>query len=394
MQNSFRWYGPDDPVKITDIRQSNANFIVTSLHQIPTGEKWSEHEIQKRINFIDKSNHKEANRLSWNVVESIPVHNNIKLRNKNYKQLISNYKDSIVSVAKKNINIICYNFMPVIDWTRTQLDYMLPTDGLALRFEYIQFIIFEKYILKLDNLEKRYNDSLLTKASETYKLMTNSEIENLKFSILGGLPAAEVKYTIDEFKNMLKAYDEVDKETLKNNFSEFLKEIIPIAEENNVRMALHPDDPPIPLFGLPRIVSSEEDYKYIFNQYPSNSNGMTFCVGSLASNINNNVYDIFKSFHDKINFIHLRNISIEKDKISFIESDHLDGDVDFVKIIKMILEEEARRKETSDNYEIPMRPDHGHCLMDDQKKKMNPGYSAIGRMKGLAEIRGIIKTLN
>ena len=394
MQYSFRWYGPKDPVKLTDIRQSNADYIVTSLHQIPTGEKWNYTDVEDRINLINKSNNDYANKLKWNVVESIPVHNDIKLRKNNFKKYIANYKDTIVNIAKNKIPIICYNFMPIIDWTRTQLDLQLPTDGLALRFSYVQIIIFEKYILKLSNLENRYSDELLAEASNQYKLMSNSDLENLKFSVMGGLPAAEKKYTVEEFKEMLLSYKDINNDELKNNFSEFLKEIIPVAEENNIKMALHPDDPPISLFGLPRIVSNHEDYQFVLDQYKSNNNGITFCTGSLASNFNNDIYKMFDHFKDKIHFIHLRNVTIEKDNISFIESDHLEGDIDFVKIINMILIEEKKRKENNQDYHIPMRPDHGHSLLDDKKKKLNPGYSCIGRMKGLAEIRGIIKALN
>ena len=339
MQYSFRWYGPKDPVKLTDIRQSNADYIVTSLHQIPTGEKWNYTDVEDRINLINKSNNDYANKLKWNVVESIPVHNDIKLRKNNFKKYIANYKDTIVNIAKNKIPIICYNFMPIIDWTRTQLDLQLPTDGLALRFSYVQIIIFEKYILKLNNLENRYSDELLAEASDQYKLMSNSDLENLKFSVMGGLPAAEKKYTIEEFKEMLLSYKDINNDELKSNFSEFLKEIIPVAEENNI-------------------------------------------------------YKMFDHFKDKIHFIHLRNVTIEKDNISFIESDHLEGDINFVKIINMILIEEKKRKENNQDYHIPMRPDHGHSLLDDKKKKLNPGYSCIGRMKGLAEIRGIIKALN
>ena len=394
MKYSFRWYGPKDPVKLTDIRQSNANYIVTSLHQIPTGEKWGFTDVENRINLINKSNNDYANKLKWNVVESIPVHNDIKLRKNNFKKYIANYKDTIVNIAKNKIPIICYNFMPIIDWTRTQLDFKLPTDGLALRFSFIHIIIFEKYILNLDDLENRYSHDLLSEASQQYKMMTNNDLDNLKFSVMGGLPAAEKKYTIEEFKEMLLSYKNIDNDELKNNFSEFLKEIIPVAEENNIKMALHPDDPPISLFGLPRIVSNQKDYQFVLDQYKSHNNGITFCTGSLGSNINNNIYEMFNHFKDKIHFIHLRNIKIEKDNISFMESDHLEGDINFVKIINMILNEEKIRKNNTEDYEIPMRPDHGHCLLDDQNKKLNPGYSCIGRMKGLAEIRGIIQSIN
>ena len=393
MELSFRWYGPKDPVTLSDIRQSNAQYIVTSLHQIPTGYKWSKNDISKRKRYINSQNNRYNINLKWNVVESIPVHNNIKLREKNYKRLIENYKDSIANIAKNKIYTICYNFMPIIDWTRTQLDYKLPTDGLALRFDIIQFIIFEKYILKIKNLEKRYSSIQLRKAEKEYKKMNSKNINSLKFAIMGGLPAAEKKYTINEFKKMLEEFKYIDKNILRENLREFLKAILPVAEDLNVKMALHPDDPPISLFGLPRIVSNSDDYKFILDSYNSNSNGMTYCVGSLASNIKNDVYKIFKKFKKNINFIHLRNVQIEKDKKSFYESNHISGDIDFTRIIKMILDEEKRRKKNNLKFNIPMRPDHGHCLLDDQKKSLNPGYSAIGRMMGLSEIRGIIKAL-
>ena len=393
MQNSFRWYGPNDTVSLSDIRQSNAEYLVTSLHQIPYGEKWTKNDVKKRINFIKKHNTSNNINLKWNVVESIPVHNNIKLRHKNYKKLINNYKDTIANIAKNNIKTICYNFMPIVDWTRTQLDFKLPTDGLALRFNYLQVIIFERFILKLKDLESRYTFKQIKNAEILYKKMKPKDVNNMKFSIMGGLPASEKNYSINSFKQMLDAYKNVDHDNLRENLIDFLKEIIPVAEENNVKMAIHPDDPPIPLFGVPRIVSTLDDYDFILNSFRSKSNGMTFCSGSLGSNINNDVYKIFNKFKDKIHFIHLRNVKIEKDKKSFYESNHLSGDVDFVRLIKMILKEEKRRSKYK-KIEIPMRPDHGHCLLDDQKKKtFNPGYTAIGRLMGLSELRGIIKAV-
>ncbi len=393
MELSFRWYGPNDPVKLTEIRQSNADYIVTSLHQIPVGSIWSNNEIEKRIKFINKYNTKNNINLKWNVIESLPVHNNIKLRGKNFKKIINNYKDSINNIAKNKIFTICYNFMPIIDWTRTQLDYKLPTDGLALRFNYIQFLVFEKYILKLKNLEKRYKDTDFILAEKTYKKFSNKDIKKLKFAIMGGLPAAEKKYNVRDFIKMINAYKDINKNNLRENLKEFLKEVIPVAEENNVKLAIHPDDPPISLFGLPRIVSSLDDYQFIINSFKSKSNGITFCAGSLASSIKNDVYNIFNKFKKNIHFIHLRNIKIEDDNKSFYESNHLNGDIDFVKLIKMIIKEEKRRKKINiKNHSIPMRPDHGHCLLDDQHKKFNPGYSVIGRMMGLSELRGIIKS--
>jgi len=393
MQNSFRWYGPDDPVSLSDIRQSNAEYLVTSLHQIPYGEKWTKNDIKKRIDFINKHNSSKNVNLKWNVVESIPVHNNIKLRDKNYKKLIDNYKDTIANIAKNKIKTICYNFMPIVDWTRTQLDFQLPTDGLALKFNYLQIIIFEMFILKLKNLDQRYSGKQINDAEILYKKMRPKDLNNMKFSIMGGLPASETNYSINGFKKMLDSYKSIKHSDLRNNLRDFIRAILPIAEENNIKMAIHPDDPPIPLFGVPRIVSTYEDYKFILSSYNSDSNGMTFCSGSLASNINNNIYEIFNKFKNKVNFIHLRNVKIEKDKKSFYESNHLSGDVDFVKLIKMILKEEKRRSKNK-KIDIPMRPDHGHALLDDQKKKtFNPGYTAIGRLMGLSELRGIIKAV-
>ena len=393
MQNSFRWYGPNDPVSLSDIRQSNAEYLVTSLHQIPYGEKWTKNDVKKRIDFINKHNSSKNVNLKWNVVESIPVHNNIKLRHKNYQKLIDNYKDTIANIAKNKIKTICYNFMPIVDWTRTQLDFQLPTDGLALKFNYLQIIIFEMFILKLKNLDQRYSKKQINDAEKLYKKMKPSDLNNMKFSIMGGLPASETNYSISGFKKMLDAYKGVQHSDLRENLKDFIRMIIPIAEDNNVKMAIHPDDPPIPLFGVPRIVSTYEDYKFILNSYNSKSNGMTFCSGSLASNIHNDIYKIFNKFKEKVNFIHLRNVIIERDKKSFYESNHLSGDVDFVKLIKMILKEEKRRSKNK-KVEIPMRPDHGHALLDDQKKKtFNPGYTAIGRLMGLSELRGIIKAV-
>ena len=393
MQNSFRWYGPNDPVSLSDIRQTNAEYIVTSLHQIPYGQKWTDREIKKRINYIKKFNTDKNVNLKWNVVESIPVHNNIKLRDKNFKNLINNYKDTIVNIAKNKIKIICYNFMPIVDWTRTELDFKLPTEGLALRFNYLQIIIFERFILKLKDLEKRYTSIQIKNAEKLYKKMSRRDLDNMKFSIMGGLPASETNYTVSSFNKMLEAYKNVSHSDLRENLIEFIREIMPVAEEYDVKMAIHPDDPPIPLFGVPRIVSNIDDYNFILNSAKSPSNGMTFCSGSLASNINNDVYKIFNKFKEKIHFIHLRNVKIEKDKKSFYESNHLMGDVDFVKLIKMIFKEEKKRSR-SKKVEIPMRPDHGHCLLDDQRKNLfNPGYTAIGRLMGLSELRGIIKAL-
>ena len=280
MQLSFRWYGPNDPVSLSHIRQSNAEYIVTSLHQIPYGMKWNDENIKKRINFIKKHNSKNNINLKWNVVESIPVHNNIKLREKNYKKLVDNYKDTIRNIAKNKIYTVCYNFMPIVDWTRTQLDYVLPTDGLALRFSYLHLIIFEKFILRLKDVDQRYSNKEIKKSEILYKKMTSKQISNLKLAIMGDFSIRK-KYSVKNFKEMISLYRNYKKNDLQDNLKNFLKEIVPVAEDNNVKMAIHPDDPPIPLFGIPKVVSTLKDYKHIFNSYNSPNNGMTFCSGSL-----------------------------------------------------------------------------------------------------------------
>tara|TARA_Y100001935_G_scaffold157762_1_gene129836 strand:- start:16 stop:870 length:855 start_codon:yes stop_codon:yes gene_type:complete len=284
--------------------------------------------------------------------------------------------------------------MPIVDWTRTQLDFKLPTDGLALKFNYQHIIIFETFILKLNDVDSRYSSKNIRNAEKIFKKMSKKDIENLKIAVMGGLPASEKKYSINEFKKMIYAYRNFQKKELQENLIEFVKEIMPVAEECKVNMTLHPDDPPVSLFGIPKIVSNLTDYKFVLDSYDSLSNGMAFCSGSLASNINNNIYEIFDIFKKKINFIHLRNVKIDKDRKSFYETNHLNGDVDFVRLIKLILKEEKRRSRNK-KVDIPMRPDHGHCLLDDQlKKSINPGYTAIGRMMGLSELRGIIKALS
>ena len=389
MEYSFRWYGPEDPVSLSDIRQTDANGIVTSLHQIPSGEVWSIEDIESRISLINKNNTRNKFKLKWNVVESIPVHNNIKLRKKNYKILIENFKKTIMNIGKNKINTICYNFMPVIDWTRTELNFRLPSDALALRFDIIHMLIFEKFILQMPNIDKRYSSKQIDKANKLINKLSKNFLFELQNSIMGGLPAAEKKYDIKEFKSMINEFKDLSSDDLKSNLKLFLKEIIPVAEEFNIKMCIHPDDPPMNLFDLPRIVSNEKDLDFIFNISESKSNCLTFCAGSLASSRQNDVIHLFTKFAKKINFIHLRNIKIENDNLSFYESDHLNGDINFVKLIKLILNEELQRN----NSLIPMRPDHGHRLLDDQFKNINPGYSAIGRLKGLAQIKGIAKAL-
>ena len=382
MKQTFRWYGPDDPVSLSDIRQAGATGVVTALHHVRNGEVWALDEIQKRKNEIENCN------LCWSVVESVPVHEDIKTKSGNFQQYVENYKKSLENLAKCGINVVCYNFMPVLDWTRTSLEYELQNGSKALRFDMTAFVAFEIYILQRHNAKTAYSEDQLKKAKDYYKTLSEEDIVKLTKTIIAGLPGAEEGYTLDQFRKALHVYDEINAQELKENLVAFLREIIPVAIENEVLMCLHPDDPPFSILGLPRIVSTEADYGYIFEQVPSVYNGMTFCSGSLGVILENNLENIFKRFADRIHFIHLRSTK-RNEEGSFYETNHLEGDVDMFSVVKVILEEEVRRKKKGKFYDIPMRPDHGHQLLDDLRKDTNPGYSAIGRLKGLAEIRGL-----
>ena len=382
MKQTFRWYGPDDPVSLSDIRQAGATGVVTALHHVRNGEVWALDEIQKRKNEIENCN------LCWSVVESVPVHEDIKTKSGNFQQYVENYKRSLENLAKCGINIVCYNFMPVLDWTRTSLEYELQNGSKALRFDMTAFVAFEIYILQRHNAKTAYSEDQLKKAKDYYKTLSEEDIVKLTKTIIAGLPGAEEGYTLDQFRKTLHVYDEINAQELKENLVAFLREIIPVAIENEVLMCLHPDDPPFSILGLPRIASTEADYGYIFEQVPSVYNGMTFCSGSLGVILENNLENIFKRFANRIHFIHLRSTK-RNEEGSFYEANHLEGDVDMFSVVKVILEEEVRRKKKGKFYDIPMRPDHGHQLLDDLRKDTNPGYSAIGRLKGLAEIRGL-----
>ncbi len=382
MKQTFRWYGPDDPVSLSDIRQAGATGVVTALHHVRNGEVWALDEIQKRKNEIENCN------LCWSVVESVAVHEDIKTKSGNFQQYVENYKRSLENLAKCGINIVCYNFMPVLDWTRTSLEYELQNGSKALRFDMTAFVAFEIYILQRHNAKTAYSEDQLKKAKDYFKTLSEEVIVKLTKTIIAGLPGAEEGYTLDQFRKALHAYDEINAQELKENLVAFLREIIPVAIENDVFMCLHPDDPPFSILGLPRIASTEADYGYIFEQVSSTHNGMTFCSGSLGVILENNLENIFKRFANRIHFIHLRSTK-RNEEGSFYEANHLEGDVDMFSVVKVILEEEVRRKKKGKFYDIPMRPDHGHQLLDDLRKDTNPGYSAIGRLKGLAEIRGL-----
>ncbi len=391
----MRWYGPNDPTSLMDLRQAGCTGVVTALHHIPVGEVWTVDEIEKRKALIAADNHKYVP-LEWAVVESLPVHEDIKRALPSRDAIIENYKTSLRNLGACGVKIVCYNFMPVLDWSRTDLSYEMPDGSRALRFVWEDFAVFDLYILKRPNAANDYSPEVALAAQERFAQMTDAEKTLLTNNMLLGLPGSEESFQLDKFQAHLDTYAHIDAQKLKENLFYFISQVAPVAEEAGVVMCIHPDDPPKPLLGLPRILSTEHDVDELFASTNIRANGLTFCTGSFGVRADNDLPKMAAKFADRIHFIHLRATKREENPLNFHEADHLEGDVDMVAVIKEILIEEKRRKNLNrPDAQIPMRPDHGHQMMDDlhSGKKTYPGYTAIGRMRGLAELRGIERAL-
>jgi mannonate dehydratase len=386
MEQAWRWFGPKDPIALAHVREAGATGIVTALHQIPGGTAWDDEAVAERQRMIDAAG------LRWSVVESIPVTNAIKAQTEAWRHDVDAWKATLRALGRAGVATVCYNFMPLVDWTRTDLAFPLPS-GLALRFDIVDFAAYDIFILRRAHAGDAYQPATIAAAEARFKAMPAARQAELERIILAGLPGSDFAYDRAQFLDLLRQYGDMGSDALFQSLSEFLNEVVPVAEEAGIRLAIHPDDPPIPLFGLPRIVSTAADVAALLDAYDSRSNGLTFCVGSYGSRADNDIVGMIAAFAPRINFLHLRNVKREAPGV-FFEAEHLDGDSDMVAIVATVLAEEKRRAgEGRADAEIPMRPDHGHLLQADPVRNANPGYSYLGRLKGLAELRGIIRAL-
>ena len=397
MRESWRWFGPNDPVSLEEIRQTGATDIVSALHHIPTGEVWSSDAVAEYKSLIETTPD-GLSPLKWTVVESIPVHEDIKLAKPGHQRFVDNWISSLENLAKNGVQTVCYNFMPVIDWTRTDLKYQLPSGVYALRFDQQKFAAFDLHILKRDGAESDYSQAELDDAKRTFDAMSEQEKAQLTENIIAGLPGKMTDaYGLDDFRAALNAYKDIDHAALRANLFSFLEQVLPRAEQLGIKLAIHPDDPPWDLFGLPRVICTADNLDTLFTHLPSPANGITLCVGTYGSRPDNDLPAMAKQFGERIHFAHLRGVSRDQDEQrSFYEASHLESDIDMISVVRHLLEEEKQRLDNnaSDTTEIFIRPDHGHQMMSDINKKVNPGYSGIGRLKGLAEIRGVIKAIS
>ena len=393
MLQTWRWFGPDDPVPLDHIRQAGAEGIVTSLHHIPTGEAWSDADIRQRKQEIEGENNSKSP-LYWHVVESVNVHDDIKVAAKGHETYINNYAETLRALGRAGIRTVCYNFMPLIDWTRTDLNMVLPSGARALAFDADKFAAFDLFILERDNALADYSEEELARAKSLFQNMTEADKAQLTATILAGLPGGTTGvHSVESFKASLARYQKIGDDELRHNLIQFLHQIMPAAEAAGVRLAIHPDDPPRPMLGMPRVLCTAEDVRKLFAAVDHPANGLTLCAGTFGVRADNDVAAMAEEFAERIYFSHLRGTKREANPLSFHEADHLNSDVDMLGLIQNLLKEEARRP-PSHWQQIPIRPDHGHQILDDLTKgKFNPGYTAIGRLKGLAEIRGAIAAM-